>query len=283
MSLSVSALILCHNRHEEVQEAVASLDSGFDEVIVLDNASEPALGPVPNARLLRSDTNTGVSGGRNRLLAESSTDLAVFLDDDAVAIGTISDKVREVFEQDPQLAVVAFKITRPDGPVKHEYPFRGSIDDIDTPRDCAYFVGAGYAVRKSAVDAVGGLDDELFYGTEEIDLSMSLQREGWKLRYVPALAVEHRPSTLGRTVAPQVPAMLVRNRIVFARRHLMLPAALVHGVTWTARTLPDAVGSGGMREWLGALRTGLRRPIQRRPLTWAQHRKIQSLGGRIWY
>jgi len=280
---TVAALILCHNRPDEVVDAVASLDAGFDEIIVLDNASEPPLVPIPGARLIRSDENTGVCGGRNRLLAECRSDLAVFLDDDAVALGPLSGLVRERFAADPTLAVIAFRITRPDGAVDLEHPFRGKADRVDLARPAAYFVGAGYAVRRAAVDSVGGYDESLFYSTEEIDLSMKLIRAGSTIWYEPSLAVEHRPSTRGRAIAPEVPAMRMRNRLLYARRHLKFPVAVVHGVIWAGHTFPTARRSGGLRRWGRAIRDGLRQPVDRRPLTWAQHRSTHQLGGRVWY
>ena len=281
MPSTVDALILCHNRPDEVQLAVDSLDDGVRDTVVLDNGSSPPLPQLDGARLLRSDDNTGVTRGRNLLLEATDADYAIFIDDDAVACSELADVVRRHFDEDPSLAVLAFRITRPDGSVKLEHPFRGRPRDVDVARPCGYFVGAGYAVRTHAVASVGGYDDELFYSTEEIDLSMALQRDGWTIRYEPALHVEHRPSTRGRGIAPQVPAFIIRNRLVYVRRHLPLPLAVVHGCVWSALTLRSALRARGVGAWARAIRDGLRRPIERRPLSWAALRTLHQRGGRV--
>lgn len=281
VSSTVDALILCHNRPEEVVAAVASLDGGFSEIIVFDNGSEPPIPPIPGARVVRSDENTGVTRGRNLLLAETDAPYAVFLDDDAVALGPLSDPVVATFDAAPATAIIAFRIQRPGGEVSLEHPFRGKPTRVDEARPCGYFVGAGYAVRVDAVRAVGGYDDDLFYSTEEIDLSMDLQREGWALWYDPALRIEHRPSHRGRAIAPMVPAMTIRNRLVYVRRHLRVGVALPHALMWLAKTFVIAVRARGIRVWASAALEGLRRPVERRPLSWPQLREIHRRGGRV--
>ena len=260
-----------------------SLDAGFDEVIVLDNASIPPLEAIGGVRLIRSDSNTGVCGGRNELLAATDCDVGVFIDDDAVALGPLSQAVRGAFDSQPRLGALAFRIDRPNGQLALEHPFRGGPAGVDVARACGYFVGAGYAVRRSAVEEAGGYDEGLFYSTEVIYLSMTLQRLGWELNYRPDLAVEHRPSTRGRGIAPEVPAMRLRNRIVFARRHLPLPIALVHGSIWAAKSVPDLVRAQGFSRWATAIRDGLNYPLERKPLTYSQLKVIHDRGGRVLY
>jgi GT2 family glycosyltransferase len=223
-----------------------------------------------------------VSLGRNRLLEACDTDYAVFIDDDAVALGPLSDAVARRFDADPDLAVLAFAIQRPDHDVSLEYPFRGSRPADDTAeRPCAYFVGAGYAVRVAAVRSVDGYDESFFYSNEEIDLSMRLLHAGWSLRYVPGLRVEHRPSTRGRNTSTTVSGMVLANRLVYARRHLPAPVRQIHETVWMLRTLPDALRARALGTWARSLREGLRRPVTPRPLAWRRLREIHHLGGRV--
>lgn len=281
----MTALILCHNRPAEVVATVESLDTGFREVVVLDNASAPPLPELAGVRLRRSDENTGVATGRNLLLDACTTDFAVFIDDDAVALTPLAEAVAARFAAAPDLAVIAFRIDRPDGGVSLEYPYRGPRPDDDSHRSgpCAYFVGAGYAVRVAAVKAVGGYDDAFFYSNEEIDLAMALIGAGWRLEYHPDLVVEHRPSAEGRNPNATIDKMVLRNRIVYARRHLRTPVRQVHCAFWMGRTLPGAVRSRELSTWTEAIREGVRRDITPAPLSWPQHRDAHRLGGRVLY
>lgn len=280
---TVALAIICHDRPAELRDALASAaGNGWEEIVVLDMASEPPLAPIPGITLLRSDDNVGVTAGRNRLLEAMTADVIVFLDDDAVITAPAVEPLRRRFESDDKLAVVAFRVRRKDGTTaSSEYPFRGRAVDDPAPRPCAYFVGCGYAARRSAVSSTGGYDESFFYSTEEVDLSFRLLARGWSLLYDPGLTIEHRPSPHGRSVAPRIPALLLRNRVIVARRHLPLAAAVVHLAAWGSRTWLAAVRSGGIQQWLGAWKEGLRAPVDRRPLTWSDAVRIHRLGGRV--
>jgi len=280
---TVALAIICHDRPLEIRDALASAaGDAWEEIVVLDMASNPPLAPMAGVTLIRSNDNVGVTAGRNRLLDAMTADVIVFLDDDAVLTTPAVETLRSRFESDHQLAVVAFGVRRQDGTaVSSEYPFRGRPVDDPASRPCAYFVGCGYAARRSAVTSTGGYDESFFYSTEEVDLSLRLLARGWSLLYDPGVSIEHRPSSRGRSVAPRVPALLLRNRVIVARRHLPLAAAAVHLAAWGSRTCLAAARSGGMKQWLGAWKEGLHAPVDRQPLTWSDAVRIHRLGGRV--
>lgn len=284
MRLTVGLCILCHDRPLELAEALRSAGTGWDERLVLDMASSVPLDADAGVTLLRSDSNRGVSAGRNELTRAARSDILVFLDDDAVMCTSIPDSVRHRFEAEDDLAVVAFRIVRPDGGTRAaEHPFRGRPRLTGVERSCAYFVGAAYAARREALLNVGGYDESFFYSTEEVDLSLALIRRGWRLLYDPALVVEHRPSVRGREVSSHVPALRLENRIVLARRHLPWWVGAVHVAAWGVRTWREARAEGALPEWRRAWRRGLRRPIARAPLGIRQAVEIHRLGGRVFW
>ncbi|MCA1692065.1 MAG: glycosyltransferase family 2 protein [Actinobacteria bacterium] len=280
-------LALCligHDRPHELREAIASADGrGFDEIVVLDMASTPPLEPSKGVRWMRSEVNLGVAAGRNRLAEATSAECLVFLDDDAVILTDLAERLRDRFEAEPDLAVVAFRVQRTEGALASlEYPFRGrSPRDDAAVRPCTYFVGCGYAARSRALAEVGGYDEGLFYSTEEVDLGYRLMQEGWRLLYDPKIVVEHRPSSRGRAVAPRVSALRLRNRLLIVRRYLPAPIAVVHAAIWGIRTFGEARTAGGLRAWGGAWTEGLRQPVLRRPLPWRKLFEIHRLGGRV--
>jgi hypothetical protein len=273
--------VICHERPDELRTALASAP-GFDEVVVLDMASDPPLVPEPGTTWLREETNTGVAAGRNRQAAAATADVLVFLDDDAAFISPApADAVRACFAGHPGVVGLAFRIVRADGrTVKGEYPFRGHPAAVDTARPCAYFLGGAAAVRRDAFLAAGGFDDRYLYSTEELDLAFALARAGGSFFYEPAVVVEHRPSARGRSLNPEVPALRLRNRLLLVRRYLPVPVAVVHGGTWAARTFVEAARAGRIRPWLRAWR-GLREPVLRTPLDRRTLVELHRLGGRV--
>jgi len=284
---AVSLCILCHDRPTELAEALASgsADGPWAEVIVLDMASDPPIDPVAGTAWLRSDQNVGVTKGRNLLAEAASAEVLVFLDDDAVFITPAVSRLQQVFADEPALGVVAFRVRRPAGEgLSLEHPFRGSTDTADIPRECAYFVGCGYAIRRQAHLDAGGYDDRFFYSTEEVDLSFRLLRDGWKLRYDPTIEVEHRPSQKGRgRTGSAVPGWRLRNRFLLVRAHLPMAAALPHAGVWVIRTGAEAIRAHSITQWWRLGWEGLSLPVERRPLGWRQLARIHRLGGRVLY
>ncbi|HZP29479.1 MAG TPA: glycosyltransferase [Acidimicrobiia bacterium] len=278
---SLALCVICHERPDELRAALASAP-GFDEVVVLDMASEPPLAPEPGVTWLREERNAGVAAGRNRQAAAATADVLVFLDDDAVfASPDPAAAIRAVLREHPDVAGLAFRIVRADGQtVKAEYPFRGHAVDAARARPCAYFLGGAAAVRRDAFLAAGGFDDRYLYSTEELDLSFALARRGGRFFYAPSVVVEHRPSARGRSLDPEVPALRLRNRLLLVRRHLPAPVAVVHATAWAARTFTEAARAGRVGPWLRAWR-GLREPVDRAPLDGRTLRELHRLGGRV--
>ena len=229
-------------------------------------ASNPVLVPGPGVTWIRSDVNLGVTAGRNRLLAAATSEVVVFLDDDAVFTDDVVEPLRTWFDQD-RLAIVAFRVRRPGGGLaSSEYPFRGQPSDDRSPRECTYFVGAAFAARRSAVLVeVGGQDEELLLFHRGGEDGLRLIGRGWRLIYDPGLVVEHRPSLRGRSVAPRIPALRLCNRLIMVRRHLPIPIAAMHAAIWGGRTFREARAAGNLRPWARAWREGLRTPVEPRP------------------
>src|SRR5581483_11236352 len=112
---SLALCVICHERPDELRAALASAP-GFDEVVVLDMASEPPLAPEPGVTWLREERNAGVAAGRNRQAAAATADVLVFLDDDAVfASPDPAAAIRAVLREHPDVAGLAFRIVRADG------------------------------------------------------------------------------------------------------------------------------------------------------------------------
>lgn len=280
---SVALAIICHDRAAELADALASTeDDRWDEIVVLDMASEPPLHPIEGVRWIRSDANLGVTAGRNLIVREVTADVVVFLDDDAVALTPVAAVVRARFASDVRLGVLAFRLVRPGGgSVKAEHPFRGRVRAPEVARPCGYFLGGANAIRRSAMVEVGGYDEAFYYSTEEVELAYRLAVAGWTLWYEPTIVIEHRPSTRGRSVLPEVPARRLRNRIVLARRHLPAALAVSHIGIWAGRTALEAARSGSLRLWWRAGVEAVRIELDREPLPWSLLWRMHRRGGRV--
>jgi GT2 family glycosyltransferase len=78
--------------------------------------------------------------------------------------------------------------------------------------DVDFAIGACQLIRRDAYDVVGGLDESIFYGPEDVDLCLRLRANGWRVVQVDAVC-EH-------------PARR-RNRRLLTRRGLAHAGAVV--------------------------------------------------------
>jgi len=233
--MMIEVAIICYNRPSEVQSAVQScIAAGLTAVVVLDNGSSTPIQPIQGARLIRSDENLGVCGGRNLLLADSKADFILFLDDDAVLNQeTDLSASLENFFSNAKLAVVAGLISRIDGSVlPHEFPFR-RIVRIEDQRRCGYFVGACFLVRRTAIMSVGGFDSSFFYAHEEAEIALRLAKDNWEIVYSPNLSALHLPSHLGRGPSIQSISRQLTNRLSLASRSLPFIPRTTHRLIWS--------------------------------------------------
>lgn len=63
--------------------------------------------------------------------------------------------------------------------------------DHKTPRPVDYVIGACQILRRAAYEQVGALDEQFFYGPEDVDYCMRMWQRGWQVMYVPQAVVTH--------------------------------------------------------------------------------------------
>lgn len=272
-------------------ESLAAQTTPPGEIVVLDNAATvpPDVAAFPAVRLVRSEAPLGVAAARQRLLDETTADVALLLDDDAWLVdpGVLAG-ITSAFDADANLAALALPMLdfRANPPVWLT-PFRSASAHPAGPTcAAAYFIGGAHVLRRCAVQAVGGYDGSFVYGEEEMDLAYRLIAHGYRLAYAPDLHVEHNPEP--GPPAPFNPhrlAQRVRNRIVLAWRYLpahYLPSYL--GV-WLGWHLREATRNGALNAFARGLRTGLHdaRASARTPLRGDALAYAKAHGGRLWF
>ncbi|GAC1377526.1 MAG: glycosyltransferase family 2 protein [Hymenobacter sp.] len=226
-------------------------------VIVADNASsddsvELLARDFPLVELLLLDRNLGFCEGYNQALAQVDSDFIVLLNSDVeVTLGWLRP-LRALLEARPRIAAVQPKILAHANPTYFEYagagggyldrlayPFcRGRLFDTlekdygqyDDPRPVAWASGACLLVRRSAWQALGGLEPAFFAHMEEIDFCWRLQNAGYEVWYHGGSAVHHvGGGTLART-NPRKTYLNFRNGLALLYKNAApgeLPGALV--------------------------------------------------------
>lgn len=186
-------------------------NASSDHSVEVARSVAPEIGcPV---KLLPLATNLGCAGGNNVGWREARGEFILFLNPDAeLEAETIQALLRPMLD-DPSVAITGAKIyypgTRvlqhaggliyPNGMTDHWGKGEEDTGQYDVARDVDYVTGAGFLVRRSVLERLGGLDEEYFPAYfEETDLCVRARKLGMRVRYVPeALLIHHESVTLG--------------------------------------------------------------------------------------
>lgn len=279
MTAASVVILTMGDRPETLAEAIRSVreQDAAAELIVVGNGCDPAVDD-PAARVLGTEVNVGVSAGRNLGWESAAGEVVFFLDDDGryASPKIISEAVRR-FEEDPDLAVISFRIADESGrAISKHIPMLLKSRSTRTAT-VTTFLGGACAIRRSVYPAVGGFPDEFFYALEETDLSWRLLDAGWTIQYAGDLDVIHPAMPLSmRGGAVESTA---RNRVLLARRRLPVPLAVVYLMVRGAMSLGTVRSLADFRALLRGYRAGFRDPSgPRAPMRWRTAWRMARLG-----
>ncbi len=238
--------VVVHWRNEELLAELAAAwprDPRF-ELVVVDNGSTRPLA-LAGARRIAPGRNLGFAGGANAGIAAARAPIVLLLNPDACPLPGALEALLAGFAAWPDAAGLAPRLAGPAGEPQWAWqlrrlpaPWEAALQALflPLPRPLAAEpppgaaipqpAAAALALRRTALDRVGGLDAGFFPAWfEDVDLARRLAAAGLVLRYWPAARFRHR---LGSTV-PELgygPFLWIygRNLVRYLRKH--------HGRGW---------------------------------------------------
>lgn len=247
-----------------------------DEVVVVDQTPEHY--PDVQAKLeawhaggrikwVRQST-PNLPMARNRAIHESSSDVIIFIDDDVVLVPGFVGHHRENY-RDPDVVAVAGGTVQPHGwamlsrsrpwPLELDYLYI-RLDRTERAERVGAFLGANHSVRRSAIEAIGGYDENYIGWAfrEDADAALRLLAEGGRIVFDPLARLTHLAAPAGgcrvdRNVKrPEWQTSFPAS--YFAFRHLF-PARAAGFAAAAARPLPEGrIGRSPRRRARSALR-----------------------------
>ena len=191
--MTISIIVCAHNEEAYITACLASLLAQTrppDEVVVINNASSDRTGRLaagfPQIRVI-DESRKGLVIARERGRQESIGDLLVYVDADCRAPLTWLERIERCFEANPDVIAVsgnyrfydwdwvgrallrAYDLTL--GPATHllvKYVLRIGV----------VFYGGNFAVRRDALDRIGGFDTTIEFHGEDTNLGRRLSRIG---------------------------------------------------------------------------------------------------------
>ena len=250
------------------------------ETIVVDNGSKKNYklpDGLKNTTLLRSETNTGFSGGYNIGMKEAlkhGADYILIVNNDTEMDPDMILNLLKILESDPKIGVTTPKIYFAKGHEFHKdrykpdelgkvFWFAGGhtdwnnvmsihrgIDEVDhgqydKTEKIDFASGCAMFFKREVLETVGLLDDRYFLYYEDADLNERVKRAGYKIYYVPTAKLIHiNAASTGGAGNVLHDYFLTRNKMLF-------------GMTYA----PPRTKLALIRESIRLLRTG--RPFQK--------------------
>jgi glycosyltransferase involved in cell wall biosynthesis len=179
------------------------------ELIVVDQNEDQRLSKIieryaNNLSIVHLSSERGLSRGRNEGLRHISGDVVGFPDDDCwYHAPNLLENVVELFSRNPQIDGVGVSVVD-----EREHPayLRQPAKDLQIDRYNLWGAVISFSIflRREVVRRVGKFDESLGVGAstpwgagEEMDYMLRVLEHGFRISYVPALAVSHpAPATI---------------------------------------------------------------------------------------
>jgi O-antigen biosynthesis protein len=195
-----SVVVCSHNGARTIGEtlhALSVVDYPDFEVIVVDDGSTdetPAIATSFGAQVI-STPNRGLSNARNTGLEAATGEIVAYVDDDASPDPHWLRYLAATFVRTSHAAVGGPNIPPADeGPVAAcvaKAP-GGPIHVLLSDDEAEHIPGCNMAVRREALEAIGGFDPQFRVAGDDVDVCWRLQERGWTLGFSPAAVVWHR-------------------------------------------------------------------------------------------
>ncbi len=211
-----SIVVVTYNSMKTIEACVRSIVSNlglFDELIIVDNGSRDGTpeflrqlqGLGARVKVILSEKNLGFSGGTNLGIENSTGDYVVLLNPDTQVTPGWLGKMVEHFA-DPSVGAVGptsdyvagFQKSVFHAPVQaagnYTYDsYAEMLGQVNARRsiETKLLIGFAMMIRRTALDKVGLLDEELFLGMDDLDMSWRLRLAGYRLLVATDVFVHH--------------------------------------------------------------------------------------------
>ena len=231
---TISTIVVNYRSYEELTACLTAIGAEGTrtsiQVVVVDQESDAGrLAAVraqfPDAVTIANPRNDGFAAGVNRGASRATGRYLLLVNPDTVISSGLVGALASWLEAQPDVAVAGPRIFNADGtiqPSARRFPdlttaFGGRMSSLtrlapdnwlsrrnlewsraSTPTEVDWVSGACMMIRRSAFDAVGGMDDRFFLYWEDADLCRRLRSAGHRTVYVPTVSAVHEGARASR-------------------------------------------------------------------------------------
>lgn len=292
----LSIFIVAYNSADFIDECISAIPAACtrhdNEVLLVDNGDGTTEAKVaqcyPQVRIIPSRGNVGFAAGNNLLAAHARAENYLLLNPDMVVTPGSIDRLLDALEDYPEAAALGGVSLGKDGkpdtgnalavPTIHELftvaMGRSAIGSrpvagLDQDARVDVLMGGLVLFRRSAWDAVDGLDERFFLYCEEVDMFYRLDQLGYHFWRI-ARATGVHDAAHGQAFSARRQLYRTTGIMEFARHHWSLPKVWTGAfLIWFAAMLRLVAGKlfGGLRPRLRKLAEA-NRTVALRPGLW---------------
>ncbi len=225
--LELSICIVSWNVRDDLLACLDSIYSGAGdlsvEVIVVDNASadDTALATAqryPQVRVIENEDNRGFAAGCNQGIEQATGRYILLLNPDTLVPPEALQQMVNFADQHPEAGIIGPKLLYPDGRLQYScrhFPtitaaiFRNTFFGRVMPRAASvadylmsdwdhnevrkvdWVSGACMLLRRELIEQIGLLDEQFFWGSEDVDYCWRAHKAGWQVLYTPQPEIIH--------------------------------------------------------------------------------------------
>jgi GT2 family glycosyltransferase len=235
-------------------------------VLVVDNGSRDASAEIAatfDVDWMPLSHNRGFSAANNAAARVATGDWLIFVNNDMRFERNFVTSVSQRLYADNITFAVDVAQRDWDGRRSHgavkvragsgSFGFTESFPDVETR--VPFGNGGALGVRRDLFDALGGWDERMFAGSEDVDLCWRAWLRGWSTVYLPEVLAHAKiggasSTEEGRAIRRRA---VVKGRLVFAAKHLPARDALREWLAISPRALLRRGPGSAVVEALGAL------------------------------
>lgn len=250
--MDLSIIVVSWNTRQLLAQCLTSIyanapDCEF-ETWVVDNASSDDTAAMvrsqfPQVNLLENRENLGFARANNQAIHESTGRYVLLLNSDTIVRPGALQTMHAFMLEHPEAGIVGAFILNADGTpqvcsgkfptliseaasswgLDSRFPFgRRSAHSLNSSAgwfETDWVLGAALMVRREVIDRIGGLDEQYFMYSEEVDLAYRAKKHGWRTYVLTTAQIIHLGQQSSRQVPAAMKAQLFRSKVLYFQKH----------------------------------------------------------------